>query len=99
MNIDLQFQNLLITPVIVALVQVARHFGLSTEYARWLNAFLCVASYFGIQQATGNPMFANYFVMGLTMLAMFLTAAGFYDVVEVPLKKVIPAKVADPASQ
>jgi len=76
---ELQISGIAMVPVIVALVQLARVFGLSKEYAWLANALLSVLVYILIVLIQGNPALAEPVNIVLNGLVIFLASAGFYD--------------------
>lgn len=75
----LQVGTILLAPVIVGLVEMAKKLGLPSKYAPWLNGGLAVLGY-GLVVLTelvpGSLEFASY---GLNALVVFLLGAGLYD--------------------
>ena len=76
---ELQVGAIVLAPIIVALVQVARKLGLPVKYAPYLNGLLALLGYglviaVGIFPASLEPV--SYL---LNALVVFLMAAGIYD--------------------
>jgi hypothetical protein len=88
MDIDLtQLPNLNIgavalSPIIVALVQLARHFGLKVEWAPWLAALLALAAYAGVMLLEQQPDLLQPAALILNAVVIFLTTTGFYHQVK-----------------
>ena len=82
---ELVIGGVLIVPVIVALIEMAKQLGMPSRYARWLNAALSVLAYGLVQWSVQSPDVVPVLTMIMTALVIFLSAAGFYDTVAQPL--------------
>ena len=84
---ELQVGSILLAPIIVALVEVAKRVGMPSRYAPWLNGLLALLGYglvvgVGLFPASMEPV--SY---GLSALIVFLTAAGIYDRAQATLSR------------
>ena len=77
---ELQIEGLLIAPIIVGLIEIAKLAGLDVKYAPWLNAALSVLGYAVMMTVQSNPAWREPVVLLLNALVLFLSAAGVYDV-------------------
>ena len=68
-----------LAPIIVALIQVAKHFGMPVKYAPWLNLGLAIVGFAIVAAIAQYPQFQAPVVNGLIVLTTFLAAAGFYE--------------------
>ena len=79
---DLIIGGIALGPIITALVQLAKKFGLPSGYAPYLNAGLSVLGYFGMVMLGLHPGFTEWVVVVLQILIIFLSAAGVYSTVK-----------------
>ena len=79
---ELYIGTFALAPIIVALIQMAKHFGLPVKYAPWLNLGLAVVGFVIVAAIAQYPQFQAPVVNGLIVLTTFLAAAGFYDRVQ-----------------
>lgn len=82
MPVELQIGSVLIAPVIVALIEVAKAAGLPGKAAPWLNGVLSAAGYGLMLLVQGQPGLLEPVSYALNALVIFLVAAGFYDRVQ-----------------
>ena len=71
--------GILLVPIVVALIEVAKQFGLPKKFAPWLNAGLSVAGFVIMRQVQFNPELEETVVFVLQALTVFLSAAGLYS--------------------
>ena len=71
-----------LSPIIVALVQIARHFGLKVTWAPWLAALLALAAYAAVILLEQQPQLLDPVAIALNALVIFLTTTGFYTSVK-----------------
>ena len=76
---ELYIGTFALAPIIVALIQVAKHFGMPVKYAPWVNLGLAVVGFVIVAAIAQYPQFQAPVVNGLIVLTTFLAAAGFYD--------------------
>ena len=76
---ELAIGTFTLAPIIVALIQVAKHFGMPVKYAPWLNIGLAVVGFVIVAAIAQYPQFQAPVVNGLIVLTTFLAAAGFYE--------------------
>jgi len=76
---ELYIGTFALAPIIVALIQVAKHFGMPVKYAPWLNMGLAIVGFVIVAAIAQYPEFQAPVVSGLIVLTTFLAAAGFYD--------------------
>ena len=76
---ELQLAGVLLAPVVVALVGVAKKLGMPVKYAPWLNGGLSVLFYGLMVLAQLVPGSIEPMTYGVNALVIFLAAAGFYD--------------------
>lgn len=76
----LQIGGVLLVPIIVAVIEACKKAGMPTTYAPWVNAGLSVVGFLAMTFVNANPVWEQPVVMVLTMIMIFLSAAGFYDV-------------------
>lgn len=84
---ELVVGGILLVPIIVALVELAKSVGLPTQYAPWLNGVLSLAAYGLVVLVAQVPDALEPVTYGLNALIIFLSAAGFYDRAQAILKK------------
>lgn len=75
---ELQIGGILLVPIIVGLVEVAKLAGLPTTWARWLSALLSVFAYAGVYALAQRPDLLEPATIGLNAVVIFLTTAGLY---------------------
>jgi drug/metabolite transporter (DMT)-like permease len=81
----LEVLGIALVPIIVALVSLAKHFGLPHDKARWLNAGLSVLGVILVQAIEFRPDWGPEAKVVLESVIVFLSAAGFYrEAVEKP---------------
>jgi len=83
---ELQIGIIVLAPVIVALIQLAKKLGLSAELAPWLNGALSVLAYILVVLVGKLPNLFEPVTLVLTALVIFLSAAGLYDRFQKPLR-------------
>jgi hypothetical protein len=79
---DLQIGTIVLAPVIVALVAMARGLGMDVKYAPWLCGALSLVGYglvVLVDLVPGSLQIVTYVLNGLVI---FLAATGFYDRVQ-----------------
>ena len=87
-GMDLIIGGIALAPIIVALVEVAKKYlGLPSNYAPLANAALSALAYVGMTVLGYYPGYTDWVVVGLTVLTVFLSAAGFYTTAKHVLKK------------
>ena len=74
----LEIGGILLAPVIVGLVELAKLIGLPPGAARWLSALLSVLAYTGIYALTQRPDMMQPTTLVLNAVIIFLTTAGLY---------------------
>jgi len=75
---ELSIGGILLVPVIVAIVELAKKVGLPSDYAPYANAALTVVGYVGMVLLGQYPEYTEIAVHALNAVILFLTAAGFY---------------------
>lgn len=78
-DVSLQIGSILLVPVIVAIIEVAKRLGMPVEYAPWANGALSVLAYGAVVLVAQRPDLLQPLTYALTAIVIFLSAAGFYD--------------------
>ena len=78
--VNLQIGGILLIPVIVGLIELFKAIGMPKNYAPWANASLTVGGYLLVMLIQAYPTYEQPVIVGLSMIVVFLGAAGFYDV-------------------
>ena len=76
---ELAIGGIALAGIVVGIIQVAKKFGLPSEYAPWLNGFLSVVGYALVVLVTQMPHLLEPVTLVLNALVVFLAAAGLYD--------------------
>jgi len=84
---ELIIEGIVLVPIIVAIIEVAKKLGLPTEYAPWLNGLLSLVGYGLMFLVLKLPETAEPVTLGLNFLITFLGAAGFYNRVLQPINR------------
>lgn len=71
--------GVVLTPIIVALVEMAKALGLDVKYAPYLNGVLSLVGYGAVVLITLEPQYTSLVMYILGAFIVFLMAAGFYD--------------------
>ena len=77
---NLQIGTVLLVPIIVAIIEAFKAAGLPSKWAPWANAVLTVIGYAAVLALQKFPSYEPTAVMIVTMLVIFLSAGGFYQV-------------------
>lgn len=75
---NLVIGGVLLGPVIVALVELCKKFGVSDEYAPWATGVLAVLGFALMQFVIVKPEHEPIVVLALGALILFLEATGLY---------------------
>ncbi len=78
---NLEIGTIALIPIIVALVEAFKMAGLPSRYAPWANAISTAIGYAVIVLLQKYPTYEPVAVVGLTMMMIFLSAGGFYEVI------------------
>jgi len=76
---ELQIGGIGLAAVVVALVSLAKKYGLPIEYAPWAAAVLSVVGYALVLVIADMPQYEEPVVMVLNMLIIFLASTGLYN--------------------
>ena len=79
-SIDLKVGDIVLLPLIVAIVEGAKEVGLPTKWARLLTGLLCVGGYALMLLVQAYPEYAQYVTMVLTAGSLFFASTGLYAV-------------------
>jgi len=77
---DLNIGGIALAPVIVALIELAKKFGLPSKYAIYVNAAFSVGAYFATFYLTSHAEVLPWGIAVIKAFIIFLTTAGLYDV-------------------
>ena len=78
---NLEIGTIALIPIIVALIEAFKAAGLPSKYAPWANAVATAIGYAIIVLLQQYPTYEPATVVVLTMMMIFLSAGGFYEVV------------------
>ena len=77
---NLEIGTIALIPIVVALVEAFKVAGLPSKHAPWVNAVLTVIGYICVVLLERYPTWEPTAVIVLTMVMIFLSAGGFYEV-------------------
>ena len=75
---DLIISGILLGPIIVALVQLLKHYGLSSDWAPVANLILSACAGLLVLFVQAKPEYSGLVVLFLQVLILFLMSAGYY---------------------
>ena len=77
---DLKIETIALVPIIVVIVQGLKEFKIiKPEWAPWANGILTVFGYGLVLTTQQYPHLTPSVVTGLTIVTIFLTASGLYE--------------------
>lgn len=91
MQIDLIIGGISLPPVILALVELFKRFGLPKNLAPYATGALTILGYAIVNYLIQNPTLEPYGTHLVFMLVLFLTSSGLYDRVQPVIKLVTGA--------
>ena len=89
-NTQLMLGGVALMPIIVAVVELFKKFGLPTSWCPWITALLSALCYGLVVWLGTKPEYLATVQTGLTILVIFLGATGFYNRAIVPYFKTKP---------
>jgi hypothetical protein len=85
---DLSLFDIALMPIIVAVVEAIKGFGMPTKWAPLLTGVLAVGGYVLSQQIELNPAIAPAVQYGFNILLVFLGTTGVYAIGKFTLKQI-----------
>lgn len=89
---DLQIGDILLMPLIVAIVEAAKRYGFPVKYTPLLTAVLAVIGYGAVVTTDFFPEMMVWVQHGVNVVVIFLSAAGLYGVSKFALKQDPPGR-------
>lgn len=75
---ELVISGIVLAPIVAGLVELAKHYGLPSGYAPWLNLLLSALAGGLVLFIQAKPELLTPVVLCLQVIILFLSTAGFY---------------------
>lgn len=88
MNLELKIGDVLLLPLIMAIVEGAKTVGMPVEWARWLTGLLAVLFYGLMMVYNAMPEYQTYITALITVIGLFLGTTGLYTFTKSAMQRV-----------